>query len=199
MKRRLQCRVGMVLVFALLSLIAGPLPAVAGFDLKLSIVVGGEAGYVSPDGNKILITEQPTPFTVQVRNTSETSQQIFTDRISGVLSKLRFEMTDAQGIHKLVAQKQAFGTGHVWASRPLEPGGVRSVSVLLTPDVWDNVIQVPPGEVRRFTVRAVYENGSETLYSDRYEVTIAPPAMPGVMTAPAPAAPEAPPPITVVH
>ena len=198
MKRSGNGRWRMVVGFALLATAAVPLTSLAGGGLELSLVVGSGARYVAPDGHKIVITKQPTQFSVQVRNASDTSRQIWSDQISGTLSKLRFELKDEQGVRSVVSQKVAFGQGRAWVSRYLSPGEVVAVDILLTPAEWDNVVAVPPGEVRHFTVRAAYQSESQTLYSDDYEVTIAPPALPGA-AAPPPSASRAPAPITVVH
>ncbi|MDA0576584.1 MAG: hypothetical protein O3B24_00625 [Verrucomicrobia bacterium] len=176
--KQLQCSGGMMLAVGLLGLMACPLQSAADFNLKLSIVVKSASGYVEPENGKFAVTSQPTSFTVQVHNNSKLPQQIFTDQVSGVLSKLRFELTDARGENRLVSKKTPLGARTVWGTRSLAPGEMLAGDVLITPEEWDNVIVVPPGEVRQFTVRAVYENGSETVYSDRYEVTIAPPAAP---------------------
>ncbi|MDA0576702.1 MAG: hypothetical protein O3B24_01225 [Verrucomicrobia bacterium] len=196
MKRVFIRRMGIVAGCALTALLAC---GASAKDLELSIVVGSGAGYVAPDGRKILITHQPTEFTVQVRNNAKVSKQIWTDRLSGTLSKLRFEVRDDQGRLTVIAQKKVFGKGEVWASSYLDPGQAVARTIRLTPDAWENVSAVPPGEVRHLTVRAIYESDSETLRSEPYEVTIAPRAMPGVMTPPPAAAPNEPPPITVIH
>lgn len=198
MKRSGKGKCGLVVWCALLATAALPLPSLAGGDLQLSLVVGNGARYVAPDGRKILITKQPTQFSVQVRNTADASRQIWTDQISGTLSKLRFELTDEHGVRTVISQKVAFGQGRAWVSRYLSPGEVVAVDILLTPAEWDNVVAVPPGKVRHYTVRAIYQSGSQTLYTDNYDVTIAPPPLPGVMKPP-PSAPDATPPITVIH
>ncbi|MCE9613672.1 MAG: hypothetical protein K8T26_05305 [Lentisphaerae bacterium] len=200
MKRYGRVGLGIVAAGALLIGVALPKTSVAAGGLELSIVVGRDASYVDPDGRKILITSQPTEFSVQVRNAADVSKQVWTDRMSGTLSKLRFEVTDEQGNRTVISKKEVFGQGEVWASRYLDPGESVVSSILLTPEEWNNVSRVPAGEVRRITVRAIYESGSETLTSETYEVTIAPYAAPDIMTPPPPVAPpDAAPPITVIH
>lgn len=190
-------RWGIVAGCALMA--ALPLASLAGGDLELSLVVGNRARYVAPDGRKILITRQPTAFTVQIRNNADVAKQVWTDRVSGALSKLRFELTDEQGKRTVVSKKEVFGQGELWASSYLSPGQTVASESLITPEEWDNAERVPAGEVRRFTVRAIYQSDAHTLTSEPYEVTIAPDAPPAIMETPPPVAPDSPPPITVVH
>ena len=142
--------------------------AFAEGPFRISLVMSRGGDYIKPFDNKIVIVRQPTPFHVELKNISSTTQQIYKKAMGSAISGLQFEITDESGHTVIMKKKSEHLSSETTVGQYLSPGESRVAYVIIDPDEWENIVIMEPG--KEYKVRAIYDNNRKTLYSDYYTV-----------------------------
>lgn len=154
----------------LFSLISFHALALGG--LEVSLVVLQNNIYSKPYDNKIIVKERPTPFYVELKNTSGSSKLIYR-KAQNELAGLEFEVTDENNQKTIVTRKKEYLTSEAITSKHLGAGKTVRNHIVIDHNEWENGTIMKPQ--KKYKVRVIYNNNHSKIYSDYYTVFVAAP------------------------
>lgn len=160
-----------ILIIALLAVLLLPGRLLAK-DFEVSVMMLKNDLYYKPRQNKLLIQEQPIYLSVEIKNISDSSQQIYELVDVGWTGYLSFELMDEKKNLFFIKHKQKPIDSATLSSLYLSTGKSKVIAFVLGPEDWENVPELEKGKVKKFKSRVVYDNRGEKIYSDYFDLIL---------------------------
>jgi hypothetical protein len=130
--------------------------------------------YYSPPANTIKVkgTAYVKPLKVIIKNISSSTQRLDIDTADEGLGQILFEITDEKENRNIVTKKVDLGKSQSRAYRLIGAGNTKEFEIRLNQGEWENAFKLVQEGASRLRARAVYKNGSTSIYSDYYTIVL---------------------------
>ena len=143
----------------------------AAEPFKVSIAVLHHGKFVKPIGNVITMTDPYAPYEVIVKNISSLSQKLYSNSARGS-GAITFEVYDEKGQRNLIEKKVYIPRSNMRTYQHMQSGGSRRFKIVFDEDEWENSFKFYKQGAKKLKARAIFNNGSNKIYSEYYEVHI---------------------------
>ncbi len=123
--------------------------------------------YEEPVDNTFVLKEQLSNIYVILHNASKDFKKLYSSSEDEIYC-ISFELTDEKGKKTIIRHKPPEGRRPQRPSSYIKPGQTQIYNIYFNPHKWENIINITSGKVRKYTLRAMYDNKNEIIYSNPY-------------------------------